>query len=107
MDVSIQQVEPIYELLLGDKAAQSSAKKYRDARVAFAKHMDWECIQSTLTLPNGNYTLQGSSTGIKIVLSGEMKSITTDVETKLFKENLLALNKIDLELEHQIRKILG
>jgi hypothetical protein len=69
--------------------------------------MDWECIQSTLTLPNGNYTLQGSSTGIKIVLSGEMKSITTDVETKLFKENLLALNKIDLELEHQIRKILG
>ena len=92
---------------MGDKAARSSAKKYRDARVIFAKRMGWDCIKTTLTLPNGDYTLQGSTAGIKIELSGEMKSITTDVEIQSFKEKFVALNNIDLELEMEIRKIVG
>ena len=107
IDMGILQVEPVYELLMGDKAARSSAKKYRDARVIFAKRMGWDCIKTTLTLPNGDYTLQGSTAGIKIELSGEMKSITTDVEIQSFKEKFVALNNIDLELEMEIRKIVG
>ena len=96
-------VTPIYNLLLGNSAIKSSAKKYRDTRVMVAEEMKWNCIETKITLDKGTYPMVITGSGVEFTFDGIPKSIKTDVKIEEFKRSL-AVDEITDIVEEKVRK---
>jgi hypothetical protein len=96
-------ITPLYDLLLGDSAITSSAKKYRDTRVMVAEGMKWNCIETKITLDKGTYPMVITGSGIEFTFDGIPKSIKTDVKLDEFKQSL-AVDGITGTVEEKVRE---
>lgn len=91
------------ELLLpGDRDWNKTQK---EAALLLARECKWDCIQTRVILGKGGYQLVVDGSGVHIVISGEAKAVTTEVDqTQLFAR--LALTPISNKLDGKIRKLL-
>lgn len=77
-------------------------KKQTEAAAFLSKKMNWDCIQTRITLPKGEskFVIEGGKASI--VLQGEPKSISMEVDSVCFFEELSINPVIDHELQNNI-----
>lgn len=94
---------PLRELFVPGARGWSSAQK--DAAVVLARECKWACIQTRISLGRGDYRLVVDGAGAHILLAGEAKAVTTEVERDpLF--DALARTPVSEKLDRKIRDLL-
>lgn len=98
-------VQPLRELLARD--GERWSKRQHDGALALARGMGWrEALNTRISLGKGDYRLQVDGRGAHLLLDGDVKAVTTDVDAKqLFA--LLALSAIPTALDTKVRATLG
>ena len=94
---------PLRELF---QAAAGTRAAHREARLLLARKYDWDCIQTTIQLNEGQYALRGSGRGVQITFQGEPKNFVCEVEEERFFQHL-ANERIARKWEEEVRKMIG
>jgi hypothetical protein len=94
-------IKPLYDLLLGDNAIKSNAKKFRDTRVMVANSMGWDCITYKVLINGEFFTRPGKTTE----LSANKDIFSVDAEVQIDKfEQLLGVDTIKNSIEEKARE---
>lgn len=98
-------VQPLRELLTTD--GERWSKRQHDGALALARGMGWrEALHTRISLGKGDYRLQVDGRGAHLLLDGDVKAVTIDVDaSRLFE--LLALSAIPAALDAKVRATLG
>ena len=83
------------------------SKKQQDAAAHLAKKLKWNCVSTSISLGRGDYHLKVGSTGVDILLDGEVKAVRTVVNKEKFSFLLSDLYVLEPKIDTEIRKILG
>lgn len=88
---------------------KSSEKKWtqkqQKAALLIARESKWlNCIETRINLGKGEYQLDIGTSGIEIILEGEVKAVKTDVNQKRFF-NRLECDKISYNVEKKVHDI--
>lgn len=78
----------------------------KKAALALAKAQKWDCISTTISLGNGDYTLKSTTGGVAIILDGLEKGISHDIHQEKFYK-ALSEAEIPEKADLEVRKILG
>ncbi len=94
-------IKPLYDLLLGDNAIKSNAKKFRDTRVMVANSMGWDCITYKVLINGEFFTRPGKTTE----LSANKDIFSVDAEVQIDKfDQLLGVDTIKNSIEEKARE---
>ncbi|EIC23378.1 hypothetical protein Thi970DRAFT_01040 [Thiorhodovibrio frisius] len=82
------------------------AKRQQDGALELVRGMGWQQVLKTrISLGKGDYRLQVDGRGAHLLLDGEVKAVTTDVDMgRLFE--LLAMTAIPARIDAKVRKTL-
>ena len=94
---------PLRELFIPGPGGWNKALE--KAALTLARDSKWSCIQTRVDLGKGNYGLVVDGKGLHIVIAGEAKAVTTEVEWDKFFENFAHDRKIGKH-EQKIRRLL-
>lgn len=95
---------PLRELFLRGPKGWNAAQK--DAALKLVREHKWDGItQTRVSLGKGDYRLEVDSGGMHIVIAGEAKAVTTEVDNEKFLD-ALASAPISEKLESKIRDLL-
>lgn len=83
------------------------SKKQQDAAAHLARKFKWNCVSTRISLGWGDYHLKVGSSGVDILLDGEVKAVRTVVNKDKFNILLNELHILEPKLDAEIRKILG
>lgn len=91
------------ELLLpGDRGWNKTQK---EAALLLTRECKWDCVQTRVTLGKGEYQLVVDGAGAHVIISGEAKAVTTEVDrAQLFAR--LAMTPISSKLDGRLHKLL-
>ena len=65
--------------------------KQKEVVLKIARARKWnDCIQTIFGLPNGNYTLNSTSSGLQLILDGDVKSVSTKLKMEVFRNRALS-----------------
>ncbi len=81
-------------------------KAQNKAALALARDCDWDCIQTRINLGNGDYRLMVDGKGMHILLAGEAKAVTTEVDREQFLANLAHWRPTSAQ-DRKVRELLG
>ena len=76
----------------------------KNAALVLARESKWPCIQTRISLGKGDYRLEVASSGLQILLSGEVKAVLSEVDQQQFLLNL-EKTPIPEKLECKIRDL--
>lgn len=83
------------------------SKKQMGAALAIARDHKWtECLRTRIAIGKGEYRLLVESGGVSLILDGEVKAVTTEVDPTAFLAQI-ATGKIDAKIEASVRETLG
>jgi hypothetical protein len=95
---------PLRELLFVD--GDRWDKRQHDGALELARGMGWQqALKTRITLGKGDYRLQVDGRGAHLLLNGEVKALTTDVDARRLSE-LVATSAIPVALEAKVRATL-
>ncbi len=95
---------PMRELFLAGQKGWNPAQK--EASLALAREGKWECIQTRISLGKGKYHLVVDGGGAHLLLSGDAKAVSTEIDPEQFFA-ALAANPIPPKLDSKIRNLLS
>ena len=93
----------LIELLSPDSDGWS--KRHNEAALHIARKLKWECIKTRIDLGKGDYQLSVKSSGIQLMLDGDVKAVNTEVVKDQFIHKLRD-STIDAKLEREVRGLL-
>lgn len=94
---------PLRELFTPGVRGWSNSLK--EAALVLARECKWACIQTRISLGKGDYRLVVDGAGAHILLAGEPKAVTTEVELEPFFD-ALARTPVSEKLDRKIRDLL-
>ena len=71
-----------------------------------ARKYGWNCIKTTVRLGSGEYRLRIDRSGVQLLLSGEPKAVSTDIQRDRFFEHL-AQSRVSRDLGSEVRGMTG
>jgi hypothetical protein len=80
-------------------------KIQEEAALMLARECKWSCIQTRISLGNGDYRLKVDGKGMHILLAGEAKAVVTEVDTEQFFVDL-AREFLTRKQERKVRDLL-
>jgi hypothetical protein len=80
-------------------------KAQEEAALILARDCKWDCIQTRVSLGNGNYRLSVDGKGMHILIGGEAKAVETEVDSEQFFVHL-AREHLSSKLERKVRDLL-
>lgn len=96
--------KPLRELFLPDEKGWS--RKQEEAALELARKCKWtEALQTRITLEKGDYHVVVGSAKLEILLEGEAKAVTVEVDRKNILQKISA-SPIDAKTEKTVRDIL-
>ncbi len=97
-------VEPLRELLTTAGGAGAWSKRQQQGALTLARGMGWqEVLKTRISLGKGDYRLQVAGNGVQLLLDGEVKAVTVDVDQAQLLD-LLARTAIPSRLDVEVRK---
>ena len=94
---------PLRELLAPSPKGWINAQK--EAALLLARECKWDCIQTRISLGKGSYRMEVDGAGVHILLDGEAKAVSTEVDRDKFFSRL-AQTPITGKLNQKIRELL-
>ncbi len=99
-------VEPLRELMTKQGGGSGWSKRQQEGALALARRMGWqEVLKTRISLGKGDYRLQVAGNGVQLLLDGEVKAVTVDVDQARLLE-LLARTEIPGRIDAEVRKAL-
>lgn len=74
----------------------------REAAVKLARESKWPCIHTNISLGKGDYRLVVDGTSAHILVPGEVKAVTTDVDWNMFMARLMETD-VPYDVENKIK----
>ncbi|MCF7977628.1 MAG: hypothetical protein K9L82_06365 [Chromatiaceae bacterium] len=97
-------VEPLRELMTRKGGEGGWSKRQQEGALALARGMGWqEVLKTRISLGKGDYQLQIAGNGVQLLLDGEVKAVTVDVDQARLLE-LLACTAIPSRIDAEVRK---
>ncbi|MEA1049150.1 hypothetical protein U5801_04915 [Lamprobacter modestohalophilus] len=97
-------VEPLRELMTRKGGGGGWSKRQQEGALALARGMGWqEVLKTRISLGKGDYRLQVAGNGVQLLLDGEVKAVTVDVDQARLLE-LLARTAIPSRIDAEVRK---
>ena len=94
---------PLRELFSG--GARGWSGKQREAAAQLCRDCKWSIINTKISLGKGDYRLLVDGGGTHIIISGEVKAVTSDLDTQEFFHRL-AKTRVPGKIEKKIRAML-
>jgi hypothetical protein len=94
---------PLREVLMPGARAWSAKQKH--AALTLARELKWECIHTKISLGKGEYKLLVDGGGTHILIEGDVKAVTAEIDPKVLLQKL-AETRIPEKLEKTIRSLL-
>lgn len=99
-------VETLRELMTKQSGGGAWSTRQQDGALALARGMGWqEVLKTRISLGKGDYRLQVAGSGVQLLLDGEVKAVTVDVDQERLLK-LLARTAIPSRIEAEVRKAL-
>ena len=99
-----RRVQPLREILATE--GERWSKPQHEAALELARGMGWrEALNTRISLGKGDYRLQVDGRGAHLLLDGDVKAVTTDVDKSRLLE-LIAMSAIPAALEAKVRAVL-
>jgi hypothetical protein len=97
-------VQPLREILATE--GERWSKPQHEAALELARGMGWrEVLKTCISLGKGDYRLQVDGRGAHLLLDGDVKAVTTEVDESQLLE-LIAMSAIPAALEAKVRAML-
>ncbi|MBK5939092.1 hypothetical protein [Halochromatium roseum] len=101
-----ERVEPLRELMTRKGGGGGWSKRQQEGALALARGMGWqEVLKTRISLGKGDYRLQVAGNGVQLLLDGEVKAVTVDVDQAQLL-TLLARTAIPGRIDAEVRKAL-
>ena len=98
--------KPIRELLLPTDGTLS--KRQSEGSLALARAKGWsDAVETKIRLGKGDYRLEVGSSGLTIVIPGDVRSVETVAVPNILLDHLARALFIDSKVESEVRKIVG
>lgn len=78
--------------------------KQKDAALLWAREYKWDCVHTKITLGKGEYRLVIDGNGTHILLPGEIKAVTVEINREDFL-NRLSTSPVSDKLEKKVREV--
>lgn len=94
---------PLREVLAAGPKGWSGPQK--EAALLIAREAKWDCIQTRVSLGKGDYRIVIDGAGLHVLIAGEAKAVTTEVDREKFFARL-AGESIPLKVDRKVRELL-
>lgn len=96
------QTLPLRALLGGVAESRRREKQVDEAMLAIARRQKWDCVETTIRLPKGEYRLLVEPSGTRLILDGDVKSVQARVRREPFWDRL---SRLPLPVPEELEKI--
>ncbi|BBO91021.1 hypothetical protein [Desulfosarcina ovata] len=93
---------PLRTLLRASGEEQRQQKRIAAAMLEIARRQKWDCIETTIRLPKGQYQLVVEPGSTRLVLDGDVKTVQASVRQELFWE---AMSQLPLPLPDALERL--
>ena len=96
------QTLPLRALLSGASESAQPPKRMEAAMLDIARRQKWDCIETTIRLPKGQYRLVVEQSSTRLVLEGDVKTVQARVRQKMFWD---AMSHLPLPLPDALERL--